>query len=193
MIEKWGQKNQYYKLRIFVILTIKCLYQWLIVHTLWNHLILEHLLDLFSTWQKCYRHADDVHMEVWCCKNSFLTNWQGFELSHFPMTAPSIGPFQHFSEMLQTYWRCACGSLMLKKYFWQTDRVLSLAIFRQLYEMFVLWLIVHTCTLWNQLLLELLLDPQQNEVLEGLTVFNMSVIPSFHDTMILSANKDLAL
>ena len=70
-------------------------------------------------------------------KKYFLTNWQGFELSHFLTTLQQdvcimtnstyfvkstplrafIGSFQHFAEMLQTYWRCACGSLMLKKYF----------------------------------------------------------------------------
>ena len=84
---------------------------WLIVHTLWNQLLLELLLDLFNTLQKCYRHIEDMHVEVWCWKNIF----------------------------------------------WQTDRVLNLAIFWRLYnKMFVLWLIVHT--LWNQLLSEPLLD-----------------------------------
>ena len=49
----------------------------------------ELLLDLFSTLQICYRHIEDVHDEVWCLKKIFLTNWQGFELSHFTTTAHS--------------------------------------------------------------------------------------------------------
>ena len=52
-------------------------------------------------------------------KKCFLTNLQGFLLSHFSMTAPNmvdsvyivkstplrafIGSFQHFEDMLQTY------------------------------------------------------------------------------------------
>ena len=49
------------------------------------------------------------------------------------------GSFQHLAVTLQTYWRYAWRSLMLKKYFLTN-----------------LLLIVHT--LWNQLLLELSLD-----------------------------------
>ena len=88
-------------------------------------------------------------------KKYFLTNLQGFLLSHFSMTAPSnwwlivctlwnqllfrafIGSFQHFESMLQTYWRCAWRSLMQKKIFltfWQTYRVFSLAIFSTLWR-----------------------------------------------------------
>ena len=55
-----------------------------------------------------------------------------------------IGSFQHFEDMLQTYWRCAWRSLMQKKIFWQTYRVFNLAIFRWLHMSSKLWLIVHT-------------------------------------------------
>ena len=44
---------------------------WLIVHILWNQLLLELSLDLFNTLQICYRHIEDVHEEVWCWKNIF--------------------------------------------------------------------------------------------------------------------------
>ena len=46
----------------------------LIVHTLWNQLLLELSLNLFNILQICYRHIEDVHEEVWCC----LTNLRGF-------------------------------------------------------------------------------------------------------------------
>ena len=50
---------------------------WLIVHTLWNQLLVLSL-DLFNTLQICYRHIEDVHEEAWCWKKYFLTNLQGF-------------------------------------------------------------------------------------------------------------------
>ena len=62
---------------------------WLIVHTLWNQLLLELLLDLFNTLQICYRHIEDVHEEVWCYKNIFWQTYGVFNLSHFQTTAPS--------------------------------------------------------------------------------------------------------
>ena len=46
---------------------------WLIVHTLWNQLLLELSLDLFNTLKICCRHIEDVHEEVWWGKNIF---WQ---------------------------------------------------------------------------------------------------------------------
>ena len=65
------------------------------------------------------------------------------------------GAFQHFADMLQTYWRCARRSLIWKNIFWQTDRVFNLSHF--LTTAPSKWcLIVYTS--WNQLLLELLLD-----------------------------------
>ena len=38
---------------------------WLIVHTLWNQLLLELSLYLFNTLQICYRHIEDVHEEIY--------------------------------------------------------------------------------------------------------------------------------
>ena len=61
---------------------------WLIVHSLWNQLLLELSLDLFNTLQICYRHTEDVHKEVWCWKNIFWQIDRGFNLSHFLTTAP---------------------------------------------------------------------------------------------------------
>ena len=45
---------------------------WLILHTLWNQLLLELSLDLFNTSQLCYRHTVDVHKKVWCWKIIFI-------------------------------------------------------------------------------------------------------------------------
>ena len=80
---------------------------WLIVYTLWNQLLLELSLDLFNTLKVCCRHIDDVHEEVWCRKNIF---WQTYRVL-------ALSFFQHFEDMLQTYWRCAWRSLMQKKIF----------------------------------------------------------------------------
>ena len=76
---------------------------WLIVHTLWNQLLLELSLDLFNTLQICYRDIEDVHEEVWCWKNILWHTYRVFNLaiyrqlhlvnngwmSWFPKTAPS--------------------------------------------------------------------------------------------------------
>ena len=78
---------------------------WLKVYTLWNQLILELSLDLFNTLKISCRHIEDVHEEVWCRKNIFLTNLQGFYLSHF------------FNTLKICCKRCAWRNLMLKKYF----------------------------------------------------------------------------
>ena len=37
---------------------------WLIMHTLWNQLLLEFSLDLFNTLQMYYKYIIDVHKEV---------------------------------------------------------------------------------------------------------------------------------
>ena len=50
----------------------------LIVHTLWNQLLLELLLNLFSILQMCYRHIEDMHEEFLMLKKYFLTNLQCF-------------------------------------------------------------------------------------------------------------------
>ena len=51
---------------------------WLIVHTLWNQLLLEFSLDLFKTLQIYYRCMIDVHKEILILKKYFLINWKGF-------------------------------------------------------------------------------------------------------------------
>ena len=56
---------------------------WLIIHTLWNQLLLELSLDLFNTLQICYRHIEDVHEEVWCWKNIFWQTYRVFILAIF--------------------------------------------------------------------------------------------------------------
>ena len=66
-----------------------------------------------------------------------------------------IGSFQHFAGMLQTYWRCAWRSLMQKKYFLTNLQGFLLSHFSMTAPS-NWWLKVYT--LWNQLLLELLLD-----------------------------------
>ena len=73
--EVWWWKNIFWQTyRVFNLAILR----WPIVHTLWNHLLLKLLLDLFNTLQICYRHIEDVHEEVWCWKNTFLTNFLGF-------------------------------------------------------------------------------------------------------------------
>ena len=56
---------------------------WLIVHILWNQLLLEFSLDLFNTLQICYRHIEDVHEEVWWWKNIFWQTYRVFDLAIF--------------------------------------------------------------------------------------------------------------
>ena len=56
---------------------------WLIVHTLWNQLVLELSLDLFNTLQICYRHIEDLHKEVWCLKHIFWQIDRVFNLAIF--------------------------------------------------------------------------------------------------------------
>ena len=56
---------------------------WLIVYTLWNHLLLELLLDLFNTLKICCRHIEDVHEVVWCRKNIFWQTYRVFNLAIF--------------------------------------------------------------------------------------------------------------
>ena len=103
-----------------------------------------------------FQHFAEMLQTYWRCacgslmlKKYFLTNWHGFELNHFPMmivhkvnsayfvksSLPRtfIRSFQCFADMLQTYWRCACGSLMLKKYFLTNLQGFNLVIFRQLH------------------------------------------------------------
>ena len=65
------------------------------------------------------------------------------------------GSFQHFADMLQTYWRYAWRNLMQKKYFLTNLQGFLLSHFSMTVQS-NWWLIVYT--LWNQLLLELLLD-----------------------------------
>ena len=57
------------------------------------------------------------------------------------------GSFQYFADMLQTYWRCAWRSLMLKKYFLTFIGLLS---YFPTTASSKLWLIVHT--LWKHYL-----------------------------------------
>ena len=108
---------------------------------------------IFSAFCRYVTDILKMCMKKFDAEKYFLTNLQGFLLSHFSMTAPSnwwlvdsvyivksiplrafIGSFQHFEDMLQTYWRCAWRSLMQKKYFWQTYRVVNLAIFSTLWR-----------------------------------------------------------
>ena len=70
--------------------------------------------------------------------------------------------------MLQTYWEYAWRSLMQKKYFLTNLQGFLLSHFSMTAPS-NWWLIVYT--LWNQLLLELSLYPQQNIVLEGVYCF----------------------
>ena len=56
---------------------------WLIVHTLWNQLLLELSLDLFNTLQIRYRHIENVHEEVWCWKNIFWQTYGVFNIAVF--------------------------------------------------------------------------------------------------------------
>ena len=56
---------------------------WLIVHTLWNQLLLELSLDLFNTLQICYRCIEDLHKEVWCWKKNFWQIDRVFNLAIF--------------------------------------------------------------------------------------------------------------
>ena len=120
---------------------------WLIVYTctLWNQLLLELLLDLFNTLQKCYRDIEDVDVEVWCGKKYFLTNWQGFELkcfyedciqwimigndSAYFVKSTFYWIFSTLYSMLQAYWRCAWRSLMLKKIFLTKWHAFELNVF----------------------------------------------------------------
>ena len=53
----------------------------LIVHTLWNQLHLQLLLDLFKTLHIYYRHSEDVHVGVWCWKHTFWQNGSVFNLA----------------------------------------------------------------------------------------------------------------
>ena len=77
---------------------------WLIVHTLWNQLLLEVSLDLFSTLQICYRHIEDEHEKVWCWKNIF---WQIYRVFNLAIFRPSI-----FILTVPRRYFC-CGSLLL--------------------------------------------------------------------------------
>ena len=122
---------------------------WLIVHTLWNQFLLELSLNLFSILQICYRHIEDVHEEVWCWKNICWQTYRAFNLAILRwLHLVNIGwqcilcvkstslrafteSFQHSADMLQTYWRYAWRSLMLKKYL-LTNLAFNLAILRWL-------------------------------------------------------------
>ena len=51
-------------------------------NTVWNQLLLELSLDLFSTLKMWCRHIEDMHEEVWCRKNIFWqTICRGYQVS----------------------------------------------------------------------------------------------------------------
>ena len=121
------------------------------MHTLWNQLLLEHSLDLFNTLQLCYRHNEDVHEEVWCRKNIFWQTYRVLYLAIFLwlhlvidglivytlwiqlLLELSLDLFntlkircRHIEDMHEEGW---CR----KNIFWQTYRVVNLAIFSTLW------------------------------------------------------------
>ena len=124
----------------------------LIVHTLWNQLLLELLLDLLNTLQICYRHMEEVHEEVLCWKNTFLTNLQGFsdlapskwclivytlwnqlllELSLDLFNTLQVC-YRHIEDVHEEVW---CW----KNIFWQTYGVFNFAIFIRLHLVNYCW------------------------------------------------------